>query len=123
MAAALMSPSLYIKSFSFISEHLIGRERGCLRSLYENLKATFKTSVTHEGHHWRLKCRTFSFYFFEVSGVEVRLAGPYLHGLLAIHVILDDIKDCDGEEVIYIRVGRSRATRVGLNFSWSQKLT
>ena len=32
--------------------------------------------------------------------MEIRLAGPYLHGLLTIHVILDDIKDCDGEEDI-----------------------
>ena len=56
--------------------------------------------------------------------MEVRSAGPYLHGLLTIHVILDDIKDCDGEEVIIhprpgeinIRVGRSKATRVGQIF-------
>ena len=56
--------------------------------------------------------------------MEVRLAGPYLHGLFTIHVTFDDIRDCDGEEVIihprpriiYIRVGRSEVTRVGLKF-------
>ena len=116
--------------FSFISEHLTGRERGCLRSLYKTWKNLSKQTLHMQNITGSWSVALFLFTSLK-PGVEVRLAGPYLHGLLTIHVILDDIKDCDGEEVIihprpievYIRVGRSKATRVGLKFSWSQKLT